>query len=141
MRFLVKVVITLNVMRIRKMLISCVKDHALYSIIQEVVSNTRREIHQLSIIILPNNEALVSTVDKHDIGIFNIDKPCAKSQHLRRLMVDLLSCLDSLPGGSQLDQNPLLADSSLLIELDETTSLGNRCLLVIRQPGEKERNT
>ena len=59
---------------------------------------------------------------------------------LWRLTVDLLSSLDSLPGGAQLDQNPLLTDSSLLIELDETTSLGNRCLLVIRQPGEKERN-
>ena len=37
----------------------------------------------------------------------------------------ILSSLYSLPGGAQLDEHSLLADSSLLIELNETTSLGN----------------
>ena len=46
----------------------------------------------------------------------------------------ILSSLDSLPGGAQLDEHSLLADPSLLIQLNEATSLLDGALQIIRQP-------
>ena len=46
----------------------------------------------------------------------------------------LLCSLDSLPGGAELDEHPLLADTSLLIQLNEPQSLGHTPLQVIGEP-------
>lgn len=50
-----------------------------------------------------------------------------------------LSRLDALPGGGQLDENPLLADSSFLVELDEAPGPGHHGSLVKGEPGAEER--
>lgn len=47
--------------------------------------------------------------------------------------------LDALPGGGELDQDPLLAHAGLLVQGDQLAGAGHHFVLVERQPGGKGR--
>ena len=50
----------------------------------------------------------------------------------------LLSSLDSFPGGRQLYQNPVLADPSLLVQVDEALGAGHHSILIEGEPAGAE---